>query len=161
MKRISVLLPLTLLITSAASSQTHGHLADYALVLEDPPVAQKIQSRVALKSAEAQAHLTKVRGAQRSVIAELGRRNVRVSSASQLLVNAVFVRVAPEDAASLRSIPGVKWMQYLAPAKPMLSTALDLVGVPAAWTAIGGSGNAGAGVRIGIIDTGIDQTHAG
>src|SRR4051812_39661533 len=113
MKRISILLPLTLLLTAAAFSQTHGRLADYALVLEDPPVAQKIQSRAALKSAEAQAHLTRVRGAQRSVLAELGRRKVTVSSTSQMLVNAVFVRVAPEDAASLGSIPGVKWIQHL------------------------------------------------
>ncbi len=158
MKRISFLM---LLLVTAAFSQTRGRLADYALVLEDPPVAQKIQSRAALKSSEALAHLVKVRGAQRSVIAELGRRNVRVSSSAQVLVNAVFVRVAPQDAASLKTIPGVKWIQYLPPARPMLNAALDLVGVPAAWALIGGSSNAGAGIRIGIIDTGIDQNHPG
>ena len=43
----------------------------------------------------------------------------------------------------------------------MLNAAVDLVGVPAAWSAIGGSANAGAGVKIGIIDTGIDQNHPG
>ncbi len=102
MKRISVLM----LLVTAAFSQTRGRLADYALVLEDPPVAQKVQSRAALLGSEAQAHLAKVRGAQRSVIAELGRRKVRVTSSSQLLVNAVFVRVAPEDAAALRSDSG-------------------------------------------------------
>ncbi len=157
MKRISVVL----LLVTAAFSQTHGRLADYALVLEDPPVAQKVQSRAALTGSEAQAHMAKVRGAQRSVIAELGRRKVRVTSSSQLLVNAVFVRVAPEEAAALQAIPGVKWMQYLPPAKPLLNTALDLVGVPSAWTAIGSNSNAGAGIRIGIIDTGIDQNHPG
>ena len=161
MKRISVLMLLALVITAPAFSQTRGRLADYALVLEDPPVAQKIQSRAALKSSEAQAHLATVRGAQNSVIAELGRRKVRVTSSAQILVNAVFVRVAPQDAAALKTIPGVKWIQYLPPAKPMLNAALDLVGVPAAWAAIGGSSNAGAGIRIGIIDTGIDQNHPG
>ena len=161
MKRISVPMLLVLSMTTAVFSQTRGRLADYALVLEDPPIAQKVQSRAALKSSEAQAHLVKVRGAQRSVMAELSRRNVRVSSTAQVLVNAVFVRVAPEDAAALKTIPGVKWIQYLPPAKPLLNTALDLVGVPAAWASIGGSSNAGAGVRIGIIDTGIDQNHPG
>src|SRR4029077_758120 len=106
-------------------------------------------------------HLAKVRGAQSPVIAELSRRKVRVTSNAQVLVNAIFVRVAPQDAAALKNIPGVKWIQYLPPAKPMLNVALDLVGVPAAWAAIGGSANAGAGVRIGIIDTGIDQNHPG
>ena len=157
MKRISVLL----LLVTAAFAQTRSRLAEYALVLEDPPVAQKAQSRVALQSAAAQAHLQKVRGAQSRVLAELATRKVRVTSTSQTLVNAIFVRVAPEQAAALKNIPGVKWIQYLPPSKPMLNAAVNLVGVPAAWSAIGGSANAGAGVKIGIIDTGIDQNHPG
>jgi len=157
MKRVSVLF----LLVTAAFAQTRSRLAEYALVLEDPPVAQKVQSRVALQGAEAQAHLQKVRGAQSRVLAELAARKVRVSSTSQILVNAIFVRIAPEQAAALKNIPGVKWIQYLPQSKPLLNAAVNLVGVPAAWSAIGGSANAGAGVRIGIIDTGIDQNHPG
>src|SRR5262249_8223296 len=33
------------------------------------------------------------------------------------------------------------------------------INVPAAWSLLGGTTNAGAGVRIGIIDTGIQATH--
>jgi uncharacterized protein (TIGR03437 family) len=33
--------------------------------------------------------------------------------------------------------------------------------VPKAWDALGGAGQAGAGIRIGIIDSGIDQNHPG
>src|ERR1039458_5694838 len=157
MIRISALM----LLIGAAFGQSRGRLAEYALVLEDPPVAQKIPSRLALQSEEAQAHLRKLRAAQSTVLAELRKRKVRVSATSQLLVNAVFVRVAPQDAAALKNIPGVKWMQYLPPTKPALNAAVNLVGVPGAWSAIGGSANAGAGVRIGIIDTGIDQNHPG
>src|ERR1039457_4781633 len=157
MKRVSVLL----LLVTAAFAQTRSGLAEYALVLEDPPVAQKVQSRVALQSSLAQAHLQRIRGAQSRVLAELARRKVRVSATSQILVNAIFVRVAPQDAAALKNIPGVKWMQYQPLSKPLLNAAVNLVGVPAAWSAIGGSANAGAGVRIGIIDTGIDQNHPG
>jgi minor extracellular serine protease Vpr len=157
MKRVSILL----LLVTAAFAQTRSRLAEYALILDDPPVAQKVQSRAALQSAEAQAHLQKVRGAQRSVLAELAARKVRVSSTSQILVNAVFVRVTPDQVASIQHIPGVKWIQYLPPSKPALNAAVNLVGVPFAWTTVGGSANAGAGVRIGIIDTGIDQNHPG
>jgi uncharacterized protein (TIGR03437 family) len=160
MKRISVLV----LLVAAAFAQTRSRLAEYALVLEDPPVAQKAQSRVALQSAEAQAHLNKIRGAQSLVLAELAARKVRVSATSQILVNAIFVRVAPQDAAALKNIPGVKWIQYQPTAKPLLNAAVNLVGVTGAtgaWSAVGGSANAGAGVRIGIIDTGIDQNHPG
>src|ERR1022692_3586501 len=145
MKRISVLL----LLVAAAFAQTRSRLAEYALVLEDPPVAQKAQSRVALQSSEARAHLQKIRGAQSRVLSELARRKVRVSSPSQILVNAIFVRVAPDGAAALKNIPGVKWIQYLPPVKPLLNAAVNLVGVPAAC------------VKVGIIDTGIDQNHPG
>ena len=157
MKRICVLF---LLIVSAFA-QTTGRLAEYALVLEDPPVAQEAQSRVALQSIEAQAHMKKIRRAQSLVLAELAARKVRVAATSQILVNAVFVRVTPREAAALKNIPGVKWIQYQPPSKPALNAAVDLVRVPAAWSAIGGSANAGAGVKIGIIDTGIDQNHPG
>src|ERR1035438_551559 len=104
MKRVSVLL----LLVSATFAQARSRLAEYALVLEDPPVAQKAQSRVALQSAEAQAHLQKVRGAQRLVLAELAARSEEHTSELQILVNAIFVRVAPQDAAALKNIPGVK-----------------------------------------------------
>src|ERR1022692_143564 len=157
MKRVSVFL----LLVTAAFAQTHSRLAEYALVLEDPPVAQKAQSRAALQSAEAQAHLRKIRGAQSLVLAELAARKVRVSATSQVLVNAIFVHIAPEQAAALKNIPGVKWIQSQPMSKPLLNAAVNLVGLPAAWSAIGGSANAGAGVRIGIIDTGIDQNHPG
>ena len=40
-----------------------------------------------------------------------------------------------------------------------LNRATQLVNAPAAWTALGGVQNAGAGIKIAIIDTGIDQTH--
>ena len=158
MKRISVLI----LLVSAAFAQTRSRLAEYALVLEDPPVAQKVQSRAALQSAEAQAHLAKVRrrtelwcsrNSPPARCASVPRRrfwSTRSSCASR--------RRMPR---ALKNIPGVKWIQYLPPAKPMLNAAVNLVGVPAAWSAIGGSANAGAGVRIGIIDTGIDQNHPG
>ena len=33
--------------------------------------------------------------------------------------------------------------------------------MPAAWSAVGGKSKAGAGIKIGIIDSGIDQNHPG
>ena len=106
MKRVTILL----LLVTAAFTQTRSRIAEYALVLEDPPVAQKAQSRAALQSAESQTYLQKIRGAQRAVLAELAARKVRVSSTSQILVNAVFVRVTADQVAAIQHVPGVKWM---------------------------------------------------
>src|SRR6059058_3858588 len=98
MKR--VLLPL--LLAFAAFGQTRGRLGEYALVLEDAPVARKVQSRVALRSNEAQTHARKIRDAQSGVIAELERRGVAVTGVTQILVNAVIVSATHEIAAGLR-----------------------------------------------------------
>jgi minor extracellular serine protease Vpr len=150
-----------LLLVSTAFGQTRSRLSDYALLLEDPPVARKTQSRVGLRSAEAQQHLQRIRGAQANVLAELKRRRVQVTGANQILVNAVFVNTTRETAEQLRSVPGVLHVVAAPPLHMDLNRALDLNNVPAAWSAVGGASNAGAGIKIGIIDSGIDQNHPG
>jgi len=42
---------------------------------------------------------------------------------------------------------------------PNLSESYKIINASDAWTAAGGRANAGAGIKIGDIDTGIDQTH--
>jgi len=150
------------LLAFSAFSQTRSRVADYALVLEDPPVAQKAQSRVALQSAEAQSLLQKIRSVQKIVLARLAQHKVRVVSTSQILVNAIFVSTTRETARELKNLPGVRYVQYLPPATRDLNAAANLVNVSKAYGAIpGGASNAGAGIKIGIIDTGIDQNHPG
>ena len=85
------------LLVFAAFSQTRGRLVDYALLLEDAPVAQTGQGSLALQSAPAQARLQRIHQAQRSVLAELQRRQVHVQASSQVLVNAIFVSAVAGD----------------------------------------------------------------
>jgi uncharacterized protein (TIGR03437 family) len=148
-----------LLLAVAAFGQTRGHMADYALLLADAPVAQSSQSRLALQSAAAQARLQSLHTAQRSVLAELGRRKVAVRGTSQILVNAIFVTATRDTAAQLLAIPGVVHVVPVPRLKRDLNLALSLENVSAAWSAVGP--NPGAGIKIGIIDTGIDQNHPG
>jgi uncharacterized protein (TIGR03437 family) len=148
------------LLASAAFSQTRGGVGEYALILSDPPVAAKVASRAELRGATAQAHLKRVVSAQAAVKAELARRKTPALGASQIVLNAVFVEATPETAAQLRAIPGVLGVVYMPPLKPDLNTAINLINAPAAWSLIsGGTANAGAGIKIGIIDSGIDQNH--
>src|SRR5258708_31172086 len=93
------------LLVFTAFRQTRSRLAEYALILADAPVAQKTHSRVALRRVEAQQQLQRIRSAQSGVLAELKRRNVPVTGAGQILVNAVFVTASRETAAELRGIP--------------------------------------------------------
>lgn len=152
---------LLLLALAAFGEPGSSHLASYALVLEDQPVAQKTQSRLALQSAEARSQMQKIGAVQKIVQAELARRNVRVISTSQVLVNAIFVSTTRETAVQLKDIPGVHYVQYLPPVTRDLNAAVNLVNVSSAYNSVGGASNAGNGIKIGIIDTGIDQNHPG
>jgi len=60
----------------------------------------------------------------------------------------------------LKTIAGVRQVARLGRFHLNLDHAVQLIDVPAAWSLLGGTSNAGAGVRIGIIDTGITATHA-
>src|SRR5437868_3817623 len=92
---------LLLVIAVTAVGQTRGRRADYALVLDDAPVIQTAPSRLALRGKESQTHLQSVRNAQSGVIAELHRRKIAVTGATQVLVNAVIISAAPESIAEL------------------------------------------------------------
>ncbi|HKE29949.1 MAG TPA: S8 family serine peptidase [Bryobacteraceae bacterium] len=155
------LLPPFFCLLASAFAQSRGPIGDFALLLRDPPAAQSTHSRAELRGAAAQAQIARIRSAQSAVISELRRRKVPVVSSSEVLANAVFVATTPDVARGLASIPGVAHVVFLPKVKRALNTALGLENVSAAWSALGGASNAGANIKIGIIDTGIDQNHAG
>ncbi len=65
----------------------------------------------------------------------------------------------PDVAAQLTSIDGVVQVARLGRFKLNLDHAVQLINVPAAYNLIGGASKAGAGIKIGMIDTGITATH--
>lgn len=136
-----------------------GRLDRFALVLEDPPVAARIESRKDLAKSAATDSLGRIRAAQDALRQALAERKIRVTGAAQTLVNAVFVAADESRVEELRGLPGVVRIERMLPLKRQLDRAVELVGAPAAWNTLGGIQNAGAGVKIGILDTGIDQTH--
>ncbi len=131
----------------------------YALILDDAPVATHIRSRAELAGPEARAAAARIAVAQRGLRDELARRSIRVTGSVQTLLNAVFVIATPQQAAALAKLPGVRGAAWMPPVKLHMDTAIDLVNARNAWQRVNGMNNAGAGVKIGIIDTGIDQTH--
>lgn len=157
--RAGVLLSSFALLISGGFAQ--GPRGEYAVVLEAPPLADAIQSRKDLGSAAAVDRRAAIEASQRSIAAEARARNLAVTGTVQTLANAVFVYGSREQARALGALPGVARVQYMPPVKRHLDRALDLVKAPAAWPASGGEGNAGAGVKIAVLDTGIDQTHPG
>ena len=76
----------------------------------------------------------------------------------QRLLNGVAVFVDPSRVAAIRALPGVRSVTPLVLHTRGNATSVPFLGVPQqVWQALG---NTGEGVRVGIIDSGIDYLHA-
>ena len=132
----------------------------YALVLGEEPVAQHFASREEMTSSQGRAWRGRIEAAQQALKGELANRQITVAGSATTLANAVFVVAPPERVAELQNLPGVvRVVPIRRRFHKKLNKATELVNAPAAWHALGGLSNAGRGIKIGIIDTGIDQTH--
>ncbi|HET7399652.1 MAG TPA: S8 family serine peptidase [Intrasporangium sp.] len=110
-------------------------------------------------AAAARSQTAAVKRAQASVEA----RFAAPATAAQTLYRAhaayagVAVRTDAARLAALAALPGVRAVHRLIPKKTSNSSSVPLIGAPKAWKA---RGQTGQNVRVGIIDTGIDYTHA-
>jgi minor extracellular serine protease Vpr len=128
----------------------------YALILNDPSVSEvrKNATQALLEN-----HRQKIEAAQATLRSELARQNYTITGAVQTVLNAVFVLATPDQVAQLGSMPGVAGVRPLRRFRKTLDAAIPLLNGPGAWSQVGGEGKAGSGIKIAVIDTGIDQTH--
>ena len=113
----------------------------------------------AVRSAAAEAYRQQLVGTHAAVRRAVTARAIPVTGDADVVLNAVFVIATPDRVAELQQIPGVLAVRPMRAVRPAMNRATTLQNAPAAWTALGGQGNAGAGMNVGIIDYGIDQTH--
>jgi len=148
-------IPTVLLLLCLASPSWSRDLQRYAVILTDEaPVRTANGDRAVLESARAN-----VAAAQERVKAQLQARGIAVTGQARTLLNAIFIEASPADAQAAQSLPGVSYIAPLQRVHLMLDRAEQLINVPAAWNALGGISNAGAGMKIAIIDTGIQSSH--
>src|SRR6266508_3156477 len=83
----------------------------------------------------------------------------RVTSEYDVSINAVAVQLNGTPLATIAVAPMVQSAEYNALYYPNLSESYKIINASDAWTAAGGRATAGAGIKIGDIDTGIDETH--
>src|SRR5436309_4716968 len=85
--------------------------------------------------------------------------NAKITSEYDISVNAVAVQLNGTSLETIAGAPMVQQVQYNALYHPNLSESYKIINASDAWAAAGGRSVAGAGIKIGDIDTGIDNTH--
>ena len=116
--------------------------------------------RLAAAQGAARAQMARIRGAQQRVLAQLGAagRNARVLYSVQTAYNGIAAKIDASILPQLRGNADVKAVHRLPIHYIDNSTSVPFIKGVDAWAATGG--NAGQGVKIAIIDTGVDYTHA-
>ncbi len=146
------------------SSPAVGGTEEHYLILESAPLAQTVgRARVNLKDLTLAAE-TKRRGAQlmaehASLQAQLESGGVRVSGHMMRLVNAIRVSAPTDKARVLSALPGVRSVFPVRLHTPSLTHSVPFIGTSEIWGPSVPKAD-GRKLRIGIIDTGIDYTHA-
>jgi minor extracellular serine protease Vpr len=83
----------------------------------------------------------------------------KITSQYDISLNAVAVQLNGTSLETIAGAPMVQQVQYNGLYHPDLSESYKIINASGAWAAAGGRASAGAGIKIGDIDTGIDQTH--
>jgi subtilisin family serine protease len=144
-----------------AKMPTSGPMA-FLLQLDTAPTADTY--RTSLRGGKAAAHsaartqLSRIASLQNRVASDVGRvaRGARVLYKSHSVLAGVTVQTDAKYADALKGIPNVKAVYPIATKHISNAGAMPLVGAPAGWT----TGDLGQNTTIGIIDSGIDYTHA-
>ena len=84
---------------------------------------------------------------------------VQVLYEYSMVLNGIGVKLNGHSLNHLLSMPGVVSVVSSQTFHLDMNRSNTLIGSPTLWAADGGQSNAGAGMKIGIIDTGIDFTH--
>lgn len=137
----------------------------YTVILADPPMARfeadSVSKPLAAPASRAALadHRGKILAAQETFRRALQARRIPVAGQVSGLLNAVFVTANEDQLAAIEAMPGVVRVVEDRPLKRTMVKAGDLHRLGEAWRNLGGETNAGAGVRIAVLDTGIDHQH--
>jgi len=95
---------------------------------------------------------------QNAVISQITAAGGKVIGTFQSALNGVKVQISSNKVSALRDIPGVVGVKTVNRYERSNVIGVPRVGAPAVWS--GSPAFHGEGIKIGIIDTGIDYTHA-
>src|SRR5207249_4718169 len=135
----------------------------YVLELSGDPAAVAATSqgaRFAARTADFALRRAGVRRTQMASRTAVAARGGTVLESMDTVINALIVNIPDDRAAELMQVPGAVKVHAVHRVRPLLNRALPLHKVPEAWSTLPlGQNSAGAGTRIGMIDSGIDVNN--
>ena len=129
----------------------------YVVELAGEPLAA-LATKPARERAAVGPHRLAIREEQSRFTTALEEAGGAVEGSLETVANALLVRMSPQQAERLAQTPGVRRVHPVYRVKLLLDYAVVQHSVDAAWNEIG-TEHAGLGVKIGIVDTGIDPAH--
>lgn len=161
---ILIALSSTLLSASPATDYSDGNAArTYIVSFTEPAIlevnANALKAGVQAKSASA-AKASSVQNLHLDAAAQALKMALNPSVRLIWTNNAVALTLTPKGAAALATQPGIASVEVESMRYLQTDTSPAFIGAQALWAASAGlSGNRGAGVVVGIIDSGINTSH--
>jgi subtilisin family serine protease len=135
----------------------------YVVELTGEPVAASAARqgrRSDLRGPAARERRARLHEEHRAMRARVQQENAEVLDSIETVANALVVRVSEARAARLARLPGVARIHPVREFKMLLDRAVAVHKVTDAWAQIG-EDRAGSGVKIAVIDSGVDIEHPG
>ena len=130
--------------------------------LKDDPVAVvKAKNGGDLDPSEEKKVESDLSGVQDQVAANIKAKGGAVESKMQSAFNGMRVSIDSSELEALKSLPEVKNIHPVPVYERTNAHGVPIIGAPKVWEGAGGAtGYTGEGVKVAVIDTGIDYTHA-
>jgi subtilisin family serine protease len=125
------------------------------------PRAAQLGGQVELESSGARTYESHLAAEQArfETAARLAAPDLRVVVRLRKLANAVSIELPGNQLGQVAALPGVRRVELTQECHASLTTSLPLIGVPTAWEKVGGGAVAGQGIKIAILDSGIDISN--
>ena len=167
---VAAALALVVGVSSAGAEGPEGRSHRYTVVLESLSVGERLararstDSQATSRRLAAASHALMARAVERSqepIIRQIEASGATVLGAVRSVLNAVFVRATPDQADAMRRIAGVRSVVRARELKQFLDAVAheDIVRLGAARRLRSDSAVDGEGLRIAIIDSGLDFDH--
>ena len=124
----------------------------------DPVTVVESDAPAPLTFGQRKSHRDRLRGQQIPAEQQIRSLGGTVLASYQSTYNGIKVRIPANKAPSLLDVPNVVAVHRIQPMKRDNTNGVPLIGAPAVWNGL--AGFRGEGIKVAVIDTGIDWTHA-